>query len=136
MCEFFNGWRRRAGCALLVMALGLAVLWLRSNIVADLIVFTTGDCNQGVLSFEGYILWRVLPHQGEPRHTWVTLSADETRFITALSETEESPSQGNRSEGALVLYYWLLIPPLTLLSAYLILYPGKRKAAQPTQNST
>ena len=36
----------------------------------------------------------------------------------------------------LAIPYWLATLPLTLLSAYLIVRPGKRKAAQPTQNST
>ena len=35
MCEFFDGWRRKAGVAALVVAMTVFGLWMRSCIVDD-----------------------------------------------------------------------------------------------------
>ena len=83
MGEFFKGWRRKAGCVLLVMACAvMSVSILEWNIEAEIAAILE---QEGRFSFVPYVV--------------ITI-------------------------------------PLTLLSAYLILWPVKRKAAQSTQNST
>ena len=56
---------------------------------------------------------------------WVLLS----NFPTVASNENVHPFE-------MAVLYWPITLILSLLSGFLILYPGKRKVAQPTQNST
>lgn len=42
MREFLKGWRRKAGCVTLVVALGLMTVWMRSHYFVDQ-GYVTGD---------------------------------------------------------------------------------------------
>ena len=42
MREFFRGWRRKTGLATLAMACVLTVLWMRSHLVQDELLFCFG----------------------------------------------------------------------------------------------
>ena len=43
MPEFFHGWRRKVGCSLLLVAIGLCTLWARSELVEDNLSIPSGD---------------------------------------------------------------------------------------------
>lgn len=68
MSSFFKGWRRKAGCALLVIACTFAGIWLRSEAVFDVLCIPLGqnritfESNTGSLCF-CWELWK-------DRDTW------------------------------------------------------------------
>src|SRR5947207_3346008 len=55
MREFFNGWRRKAGCVLLVMALSIACGWVRNSRMGDIGILSMGKVALGVHSCGGVI---------------------------------------------------------------------------------
>jgi len=151
MGEFFNGWRRKTGCVLLVMAALLTGAWLRSYVFLDEISFhmlgTSGDIDseRGKLA---YIRSSLQSSSTVARYSHELKDLD--RGSTWLS-VYDSPAtthwrweyggflfceSTNHHSRVWAIPYWSFVLPISLLSAYLILWPGKRKAAQPTQNST
>jgi hypothetical protein len=120
MHTFFPGWRRKAGCVLLVIALLVTCVWLRSLVVAD--------------AFD--IRWqRVYVRHG------AVISVDGSVSATLNSQKRSRDQDGiywvciAKAEQKVSLYhyaleipYWSITMPLTLLSAYLILSkPRKRE---------
>jgi hypothetical protein len=64
MSTSFHGWRRKAGCALLVMACAFMGMWLRSFVVQDDIWIVAEDGTRyGLTSWEGGIEYH--PQFGE-----------------------------------------------------------------------
>ena len=57
MREFFCGWRRKAGCIALVMALALMAGWIRSYTLADWISWADNQHYVVALSKHGEISW-------------------------------------------------------------------------------
>jgi hypothetical protein len=39
MYSFFHGWRRKAGCATLLIACGMMGMWMRSRLIGDRVDF-------------------------------------------------------------------------------------------------
>jgi len=112
MGDFFRPWRRKAGCVLLVMALPLMALWVRSDILFDQI-FVRGNL---LLSNSGCIVWNWQGWGGPDSHIthWYSDTA------SPFSEDWYIGADGVR------LPYWSIIIPLTLLSAVLILWPQRK----------
>ena len=114
MGEFFKGWRRKVGCSLLLLLLPLMTLWIRSNTFYDMIMF------KGIQVFSncGCMAW---DWQG-----WDTPDADVTAWVSGdaspFDEDWYFATDGVRFP------YWIIVTPLTLLSAYLIL--GKPQRAK------
>lgn len=104
MGNFFDGWRRKAGVITLAMACGLTSAWLRS--------FS-----------ENYKAWS---HKlDDVTSYWVGLRNDHVRI-----ESLESGKISAVRKWSIGIPY-LLAVPLTLSSAYLLLWePRKRKADQ------
>ncbi len=134
MREFFHGWRRKAGCVTLVLALVFMGAWLRSYIVEDRLAFTTGDFRHAISSFQGRVGWdRWLdspPSVGvawssEWRNLNMPIRARPTHF-----KARPGSILGKLQFESRAVPYWPFAIPLTLLSAYLILWkPRKRVAA-------
>lgn len=101
MREFFHGWRRKAGVITLGLALAVMGLWIRSRIVDD--QFTV--CGMQFKSYGGVF----------ERSDFLFLDVD--RF--GSSEAREVFWS--------LQYAWVAIP-LTLLSAYLILWKPRKRA--------
>ena len=107
MKDFFHGWRRKAGCVTLVMALAVTGAWVRSNIVEDDLSFLYPDLQ----SSEGGIEWTFL--------TW-----------------RRELFKGREGNWLVRQVYWrvpygFVATPLTLLSAYLLLgQPRKPPSAK------
>lgn len=138
MREVFRGWRRKAGCATLVMACALAGMWCRSFSVQD--VFGWGDSTPDLpiwfASNEG-----VLVAIAE-----IPIGRSGFRPSTSIWETDETwpwekmfPSNitwsfqfcgfgyGKAEFQFLTLPYWSATIPLTLLSAYLLLWKPRKR---------
>lgn len=146
MREFFKGWRRKCGCLALVLACLFMGAWIRSRNIEDEIYFPISK-TQPVLVFstQGYIVWGEFTDldpndlNGQPPH-WRSSQLDPklgTRepmffqnpaftwrwWIYAIVE-DVVPHKRFRF---LVIPYWSITIPLTLLSAYLLLWKPRTK---------
>jgi hypothetical protein len=124
MREFFHGWRRKAGCGLLVVTCALAALWVRSLAMYDAIEFDFSDARHTVFSFRGHGHWLRKDNTSGPS----------PRFSSEayLREAEQTIAMNRLSYNRMpvpVEYsipYCAVVMPLTLISAVLILW-AKRK---------
>ena len=145
MREFFKGWRRKAGCVTLVMALATTSAWLRSFGSEDDFDFQFPSSALALRSAEGTIGCQRLSFDDMAFHTFkfhcfdswysnadfpktaTTKKAEWYGFeIESTSWTETRPPSTVKLE-LLVIPYWSLTIPLTLLSAYLILWKPRPK---------
>lgn len=135
MSRVFYGWRRKCGCALLVISCALMGLWLRSYLVHDDVL--TVAAGRQLYSHNGCLSWNIttaddswtdwiqpspaappLDHSALPRFTW-----RREYFGFVASEIAISGSR-------IVQYwvpYWFLATPLAVISAILLLWPTKRR---------
>jgi hypothetical protein len=121
MHTFFHGWRRSAGVVLLVVALVLMVGWIRSDIVFDQVV-VAGNL---VISNSGCLVW-----------IWMGWHDPDLNILHWYSDTA-SPFDEDWYLGTdgVRLPYWALAIPLTLLSAYLLLWLPQKQTS-PAENSS
>ena len=136
MGEFFKGWRRKAGVVTLAMALLPAIGWMRSYIVEDRLAFTSGDFRHAISSFQGNVGWdrwlNIPPAGGfgwssEWRNSNQPISPRPTYFRAAPGSL-----LGQLQFESRAVPYWPFVVPLTLLSAWLILWkPRKASGATP-----
>lgn len=126
MSALFQGWRRRAGCALLVVACALMVAWLRSYLSADDVLRLTS--NGQLYSHNGSVSWNMTsvddafanvsgPQFMRPRVIW------RNEFFGFVGT--EIVIYGRRTIQYWVPY-WSFVTPLTLLSGYLILWKSRQ----------
>jgi hypothetical protein len=122
MREFFHGWRRKIGCLALVMACIVSVLWVRSLLIEDVVVFFNGFRHQTVDSLNGDVYWdSQIEWTFDPGwFTWFTYDLRDPRLLEASLASWE----GGES---MRIPYWSVAVPLTLLSAYLILWKPRRR---------
>ena len=134
MREFFRGWRRKAGCALLVMACVTMWMWVRSRRIGESVDFILAGEHHFLLSSNGQIAWEAYPSYPNARTPWYWcynrfpknrnphFTIEESRILK-LDKNFVAP--GDR-----VLDYRSATYCLTLLSAYLLLWkPRKRLGA-------
>jgi len=147
MRDLFKGWRRKAGVVVLVMACGLVGMWARSFHTEDMYVYPIEPYVTDLLfSSGGCVGWRRddeavwdIPRDhrdyGFQSRRW-----DRQRFAWS-SEVFNwrwdwrwcglGHAVGHEAE-TWVLPYWMLVLPLTLLSAILLFWP-LRKRPRPIQ---
>ena len=149
MREFFHGWRRKAGVAALVIACVLMGAWVRSRIIEDVVFFLIGKTTPVLLfSTQGYIVWGQVVNldlqdpRGHPPH-WSTETLDPRSgsrqplfsenpgftwrwWICAV--VEDVTPLGRFS--FFIISYWSLIMPLSVLSAYLILWTPRKRVVR------
>jgi hypothetical protein len=107
MREFFHGWRRKTGIITLVVGLGLMGMWIRSYRLMDIVV----KSNHLLGSCEGFLLWCRRPQS-------------KLYFFTCEAFGQKiDPDVWKIPYGAIVI-------PLTILSAYLILWKPRKRAKQ------
>jgi hypothetical protein len=102
MREFFRGWKRKAGCVTLLLACVFAAGWVRSQNSIDSFVISDFE----FVSLNGRIDFGVL---------W-------RRVSIGIGEFPEYHAYK-------CVYYWSLVLPLTLLSAYLLV--SKQRPPKP-----
>lgn len=133
MREFFHGWRRKLGCVVLLMACVIFMMWMRSLVIEDQIEIKPPD------------EWHRLVHHIESSHSVISWTAWSTalgqnrwRSVTAgphretiLNEEWPQYQQGLGMRRIIQreVPYWVLVLPLTFLSAWLIL-GRQRQCAQ------
>lgn len=115
MKEFFHSWQRKAGCITLVMACVLMGMWIRSDIVFDQVVLF-GNL---VISNSGCLVWN-----------WMGWHDPELYILHWYSDIA-SPFDEDWYLGAdgVRWPYWALAIPLAILSACLILWKPRKRAA-------
>ena len=144
MSSFFHGWRRKAGCVTLVMALVFMGSWLRSLIATDHLEFhfgsNTTDCidsRNGSLGWERIHEDQVHDAMSFPDwQTWTNTPSDipdmfEDDVCTKWHLRWCGFGSGiyelqNERHTLRVVPYWSITILLTTISTYLILWPGKR----------
>lgn len=128
MGEFFHGWRRKLGCVALVMAGLLASGWVRSHSCFDRahMDWPSRSERHYVGSEKGRIWWMCIPYN-PPVYSvgW------ETEMIYRATQCD-----WRFDEDSWVIPYWPLAVPLTLLSAYLILWKPRKPPAKSVVDST
>lgn len=127
MHEFFRGWRRKVGCATLVMACVFAGLWIRTYAFADQVWCVIRGRIIMVGSVRGGAYFASAMEGGMPPLGW-----------QVFSERELFTDHGNATITAIIdesfagvphgcMMYWHLTAPLILLSAYLLLWKPRPK---------
>jgi hypothetical protein len=157
--EFFKGWRRKFGCITLVTACVFAVGWVRGYCVEDqLWLGLSGRGNVWDRLFSsrrgiGLIRWesKSLSTYFTWSPGWITKVLDENcDFLGDLAETyPESTIQWRRGSAGfdigstshqaknistffIVVPYWSVVFPLTLLSACFLFSEPKRRVTKQT----
>ncbi len=130
MHTFFHGWRRKTGVVSLVMACVFTVGWMRSRVALDSVAFAVGGRQYQICSWRGRIHWMgAAPHkQMGALNQWhseaVTPSVpDDSDSIRAVFMSAEIMEHFQAWQWR----YWSLTIPLTLLSAYLILWKPRKR---------
>jgi hypothetical protein len=151
MREFFYGWRRKAGVVSLVMAVAVMGMWARSFVVVEQL--RVSACS--VASIRGTVaaVRSTLP-QASPQPTyskylvseiasfkpdengnypdwWGGVEVDQRWDLAGFHFGRRRIDQDQQSIIQLGFPYWSLALPLTLLSAYLILWKP-RKPREPS----
>ena len=155
---FFHGWRRKTGCVLLVMAAVLTLTWIRSFRVDTTLLVWTGWADWRLTSRNGAFeihLIRPLSKKwmgaGKPIRWRSQVMSIRDRSLDPLAlydikhDTKKAgfryaiagydSAMGDPFEWKLLVTpYWPFTAPLTTLSAYLILRPGKRTTKQSRES--
>ena len=131
MREFFKGWRRKVGCGTLVMAMAFMLGWGRSLVCYDWLALSSGSKQYVVMSQD-----QKLGLQHYDGNQWSPNTLD---WGSGLHTDLSDDLNGKRfswhhywffhiGDDIWVVSYWCLTIPLTLLSAYLVLWkPRKAK---------
>ena len=156
MGEFFKGWRRKAGCVALVMALALFCGRVRSETYSDSLSFPYGMNTRGSIDSEnGYVFFESTTLTSQVSggayfntayccdpHACYLYYRDQTigwRFLCFAFGAHQVISDNSATDGprSLVsarrtwfLSYWTMIAPLTLMAAYLFLWKPRQRRGQ------
>ncbi|MBS0201253.1 MAG: hypothetical protein JSS49_00030 [Planctomycetes bacterium] len=145
MREFFKGWRRKVGCLLLVMACVLMGMWIKGKFNREMMEFRFDDHSAVEISFTATVIeceyqWetsRIGAFRDLPFANWMTFpnkycSIQSDAIFPAMTNTLWKMSLGNGSSAngkgiRLMIPYWFLVLPVTLLSAYLLVWKPRQR---------
>ena len=136
MLPFFHGWRRKAGCVTLVLALVIMAGWARSYTVRDVIttapLFGQGHTLSSDVGELQWVSWKANSPRPQFPAGWRSQGLRYTKlpkirlFRPVKFQMVTASLAGTNAEG-FATSHWLFVLPLTLLSTYLILWkPQKR----------
>lgn len=149
---FFRGWRRKAGCISLTMALVLFGLWLRAHFVQDAILYrsdvvaadgrgTVGsfEANRNGLTWNRYEGFRMRPNRNWNYAQSTNIDVGPSRVllksenVTRLKQSTwyvasigELRNQFDIKMSYSLLSFWPIILTLTVFSAYLIVWKPRK----------
>ena len=139
MRVFFRGWKRKAGIATLALTCLITVGWMRSIVVADILVYPLNKTTLlEVTSNSQSMWWKIQPKAGSDLSwdllEWASIPAVPVSRLEAylhwvwkrygfgvadgIEYINDIPPSFARAT-IVVLPYWLLVLPLTMLSSYL-----------------
>ena len=150
MCEYFPGWRRKFGVASLVLASAFMACWIRSQITCDLLEFATNNqstANKLSLDETGIFWWRQQSRNGAKFDSGIyyrTYSAgllDHTHNPFGVNQPDKKSRMfgvqfmhahhGDHSMFVIIVPYWCVSIPFSLLAAYLLLYKPRSSNFRP-----
>jgi hypothetical protein len=131
MRDVFRGWDRKVGFVVLLVACVLTIAWIRSLTTTDYLAFQFKEPTAGV-KFTAF-----RSHAGEIG--WQDLSMFEGYCPVGWSSSPRDLQKLSDEQFMLAFVtvpYWWVVLPLTLISAWLLLFKTQRtnfeKPAQPT----
>jgi hypothetical protein len=137
MRTFFHGWRRKAGVVSLVIALFWAQQWTESHVGGSAInlgriqfVSLHGRMTLLLMNHGDHIIeWYVLQRDG-PASTGNRWLEGRRGIFAGVELGSDVYGDGNRELDKATWYrvpHWSVVLPLTLLSAYLILWKPRKR---------
>jgi hypothetical protein len=143
MHTFFHGWRRKAVCVALMIAIALMGLWIRSLRVVDLVQFPSGKHEdiRFVVTPDGYC-WEHSRFENAFPSKFYWFSTDASDYFSHRFSELSRPRgftfvrhtgiEGIHETTHYWVPHWFCTVSTTLLSAYLLLVPSrKRPASKP-----
>ncbi len=154
MSEFLRGWRQKTGVVTLVMACVACSIWLRTQHATDVVKIERRGARDVVHSYDGRIIWfhlTLIPGTFPlktafpPLLEWKTYDKSHypnSQLIGPVPSRSENWSWelcgiycGRRTfvngySAVWAVPYWVIAIPLTLLSAYLILWKPRKRLKQ------
>jgi hypothetical protein len=155
MSEFGHGWRQKAGCALLVLAIMALLGWVRSRSACDIIGFTTWGRQHTICSAAGAVYWigsEFIPcpvgseafDRGSKIGENLILGRERYRYGSLMDVNRPLSRMSKQIEDELFATarlesddfakwtrpYWSFTIPLTVLSACLILRKPRKQSRQ------
>lgn len=130
MGDFFHGWRRKIGVAILLIACAVLFVWARGVATGDCIGFIAGDGMYFVSSTDHGFEFRKSfdpPAVGSPPIWWNRAPLYSAPMIF--------PNEGDLVIELPVwnMFHWAIVLPPTILSAYLILLPPRQRTRRDVQ---
>jgi hypothetical protein len=146
MGPFFNVWRRKAGVAMLVVALTIMACWARSYVVRDVIttvpLFGQGHTLSSQVGVLEWVSWKANYPRPQFPAGWRSQRLSYTKlgrmplFRRVKFQMVTVSLAGTMAEG-FATPLWLFALPPTLLSGYLILWkPRGEQRAVALANSS
>ena len=128
MREFFHGWRRKVGVATLVIACAIAGFWMATGDHQDGVSFQLRQRQYVFYSVGGQIVCLEMPAHGG---FWRLSSDDYEPMRSIVAKLEQNWGEISQYKDFAVkrraIPLWGLLLPLTLLSAYLILWKPRKR---------
>lgn len=125
MRGFFNDWRRKVGCVLLVTACLLMGAWIRSYSFEDSFWFVRGNKCHLINSDHSELAWLSFDESGGNKfYGW-----DSRKYST--DGIANLATQWPHDTQSWVVHYWQILLPLTLLSAWLLLWKPRKRRSEP-----
>ena len=133
MKEFFHGWRRKTGVVSLVMACAVMGLWLRSLKVWDFYAFPAGIRHHQFNSIDGGFIWSSWDRQppedwASPDWEWIADDSDTAGPFPDFVKLWDNPTNRRWKARYWYIYYWQIVIPLALLSAFLLLWKPRKRS--------
>lgn len=124
MGDFFHGWRRKIGVAILMIACAVLLVWVRGFATGDCIGFIAGEGMYSVSSTDqGFECRKCFdpPAVGCPLIWWnrAPYYSGPMIFVDEADVVIEPPVWS--------MFHWAIVVPLTILSAYLILLTPRQR---------
>jgi hypothetical protein len=145
MSGFFNGWRRKLGVLTLIMACVFMGGWVRSEFIQDTITISPdSDSHIHFSSASGRLIIlvmndidNVIPFWGSRQVTFDGWRIDGNNASLGKDNVPNFQfnlfnANADNFDERLVLRYWSIVVPLTLISAYLLLSKPRSLAAPCT----
>ena len=129
MGEFFKGWRRKVGCITLVMAAAITGAEIRSGFVCDEVYFRLLGRDHCILSAGGTFSWWAWNQDDLPLYlikSFPFRHHAETQIFFPIQKFRRYEFREFSGLVEWTILYWIPALTLVLLSAYLILWRGRR----------
>ncbi len=131
MYTFFHGWRRKAGVVSLVMALVVMGMWARSQVTLTLWGFPILQRQNSIWLLRERAYWTGYQTQFP---IWIAHTPRYSKMVANRLEQVQELQRKKADYREWSVSYLPASAPLTLLSAYLILWKPRKRACQSVEN--